>query len=54
MFWICAGDSIDTTEMFSELLSRLAQGQGLFCLSSHLTIKEAEGARVGKGHSQDI
>jgi len=49
MFWICAENSVDNTEMFSSLLS-----QGLFCFSPHPTCEETGSAQeVGQGHSWD-
>ena len=56
MFWICAENRVDNTEMFLLLLSNAYTESRPFLLLTphHLTGKEAEGAQgFGRGHSWD-
>ena len=52
--WICAGNSVDNTGMFSLLLSSAYTEPRPFLLLTHPTSEQAGGAQgVWRGHSRD-
>jgi len=54
MIWICAGNGVDNTAIFSYCWAALTQSQGLFCSSHHPVSDWAAGAQeAGRRHSQD-
>jgi len=48
MFWICAGNNVDNTEMFSLLLK---QSQGLFSVSPHPISKAGDAQEAVRRYS---